>query len=351
MLGEEERSDEKGSFSSASIPKRIAVVLAGGLVNIVFGLLVYFVLATSTGNYITTTIDTVVPNYSAAEAGLQKNDEIIKINGKRVRFKNDLDEEFQKSNGKDIILTIKRNNETKDIILTPNIEEIKTIGIYLGVQDGDISEEIKSIYKDSPAEKAGIKAGDKILSVNKEKIKQDPYKIVDLISQSESNDIYLEVMRDNEIIEFTVKAEVQKSYKIGVILASSENNFIKNVYYAFWDTIDFSLSIVENLKMMFSGKVSTDQLMGPIGISDMVSKTKGIEEFVFMLALISVSLGVTNLLPFPPLDGGKIVVLIIEAIRKKPIKENVEIAIQMIGFFMLIGISIFVTYKDILRIF
>ena len=84
MLGEEERSEEKGSFSKASIPKRIAVVLAGGVVNIVFGLLVYFILVSTSGNYISTTIDTVIPDYAAEEVGLEANDEILKINGKKV---------------------------------------------------------------------------------------------------------------------------------------------------------------------------------------------------------------------------------------------------------------------------
>lgn len=264
MLGEEERSEEEGSFSKASIPKRIAVVLAGGLVNIVFGLLVYFILVSTTGNYITTTIDTVVPNYAATEAGLQTNDEILKIDGKKVRLKSDIDEQIQKSNGEDILLTIKRENETKDITLTPTVEETKAIGIYLGTQDSDMSGEIKSIYQNSPAEKVGIKAGDKIVSVNGEEVNGDPYKIVNLISQSESNDIAIDIMRDNEIMSFNVTAEIQKSYKMGVTFNLAENNFVNNIYYGFWDTVDFSLSIVDNLKMMFSGKVSADQLMGPV---------------------------------------------------------------------------------------
>lgn len=264
MLGEEERSEEEGSFSKASIPKRIAVVLAGGLVNIVFGLLVYFALVSSTGNYITTTIDTVVPNYAATEAGLQANDEILKINGKKVRLKSDMDEQIQKSNGEDILLTIKRENEIKDITLTPTLEETKAIGIYLGTEDSDASGEIKSIYQNSPAEKVGIKAGDKIVSVNGEAVNGDPYKIVNLISQSKSNDITIEAIRDNEIMSFNVTAEIQKSYKMGVTFTLAENNFVNNIYYGFWDTVDFSLSIVDNLKMMFSGKVSADQLMGPV---------------------------------------------------------------------------------------
>ena len=103
--------------------------------------------------------------------------------------------------------------------------------------------------------------------------------------------------------------------------------------------------------MLFRGNISVDQLTGPVGISEAVSKTKGLEEFIYILALISLSLGITNLLPFPPLDGGKIVILLIEGIRRKPIKENTEIVIQMLGFCILIGLSIYVTYNDILRIF
>ena len=102
--------------------------------------------------------------------------------------------------------------------------------------------------------------------------------------------------------------------------------------------------------MLFSGEVGVDQLTGPVGISEVVSKTEGIKEFVYMLALISLSLGVTNLLPFPPLDGGKVVIYLIEAIRKKPMKEKTEINIQMLGFAILIGLTIFVTYHDIIRI-
>ena len=92
-------------------------------------------------------------------------------------------------------------------------------------------------------------------------------------------------------------------------------------------------------------------MMGPVGISDVVSQTHGIVEFVYILALISMSLGVTNLLPFPPLDGGKFVLLLLEAIRRKPLKESTEINIQMLGFALLIGLSVYVTYNDITRIF
>ena len=83
----------------------------------------------------------------------------------------------------------------------------------------------------------------------------------------------------------------------------------------------------------------------------MISKTDGIIEFLQMMALISLSLGVTNLLPIPALDGGKLLILIIEAIRRKPMKEETEINIQILGFAILITLSLYITYNDILRIF
>lgn len=116
-------------------------------------------------------------------------------------------------------------------------------------------------------------------------------------------------------------------------------------------TGEFLGATFEGIAQIFTGKVEAEQLVGVVGISDMVVETNGIREFAYMLAVISVSLGVTNLLPFPPLDGGKILLLIIQAIRRKPFKQNTEIGIQMIGFCLLIGLSIFVTYNDIVRIF
>ena len=91
-------------------------------------------------------------------------------------------------------------------------------------------------------------------------------------------------------------------------------------------------------------------MMGPVGISEVVASTSGLIEFFNMMAIISLSLGVTNLLPIPALDGGKILFLIIEAIRKKPLKQKTEINLQLLGFVFLIGLSILVTYHDITRI-
>lgn len=271
MEGEEERSEVEGSFSKTSIPKRIAIVIAGGLVNIIFGLLLYFILVANLGNFVSQVVETVDERYAAASAGIEVNDEIVKINNKRIRNKSDITEILEKNEEKEVTVTVKRNNELKDIKVLPSKVEVKDTDTY--------------------------------------------------------------------------------TYVLGVQFKIAEKNFINNLYYGFWDTVDFSLSIIDNLKMMFTGKVNVDQLVGPVGISGIVAQTKGIENFIYIVALISLSLGVTNLLPFPPLDGGKVVIYIIEGVRRKPLKETTEASIQMLGFAILIALSIYVTYNDILRIF
>ena len=116
-------------------------------------------------------------------------------------------------------------------------------------------------------------------------------------------------------------------------------------------TWGFSEALVESVKMLFTGQVGADDLTGPVGISELVSKTSGIKEYLYVMSVISVSLGITNLLPIPALDGGKIVLLIIEGIRRKPVSDKIQIQLQLIGFSIIIGLSIFVTYNDIIKIF
>lgn len=129
------------------------------------------------------------------------------------------------------------------------------------------------------------------------------------------------------------------------------NDFQQSIQFAFQKTGGFVGSTFEGLGQLFTGQIGLDQMVGPVGISEIVANTSGVFDFFNMMAIISLSLGITNLLPIPALDGGKIVLLIIEGIRKKKLKQETEIKIQLIGFCFLIMLSIFVTYKDITRLF
>ena len=111
MEGEVESSEQEGSFSKASIPRRIAIVAAGALVNIVFGLMVYFMLMSSTGNYITNVIDSTVDNYAAQQVGIKQGDAIVEFNGNKVKNKYDLNKLMNNNNGEEIKLKINRNDQ------------------------------------------------------------------------------------------------------------------------------------------------------------------------------------------------------------------------------------------------
>lgn len=130
----------------------------------------------------------------------------------------------------------------------------------------------------------------------------------------------------------------------------AKDTIINRISYGAQYTGTFIASIFEGIKMLITGGVSTDQMVGIVGISDIVVQTTGALNYIYLLAVISVSLGVTNLLPIPALDGGKILILLIELIRRKPMKIETEAKIQLLGFSILFALFIFVTYNDILRI-
>ena len=347
MEGEDERSENEGSFSKASIPKRLAIVFAGAVVNIIFGLLVFFILMASTGNYISNEIENTIDGYVAEEIGLQPGDKIVEIEGKKVKSKYDLDEVTKNiTENREISLKIDRNGEIIEYKTKLTEVASKVTGLYL-----DEKGKVITVEKGSVAEKQGIQANDKIIKINNENVNEDITKIVEQIQQKGVGTVLLTIERGDETLNIELTPDHEYSYYLGVNLKIAENTIINHIIYGAVETKEFSLSIIDNLKQLFTGKVGIDQMMGPVGISEAVAKTTGIEDFVYMLALISLSLGVTNLLPIPALDGGKILILLIEAIRRKPLKQETELNIQLLGFSFLIVLSLYVAYNDILRIF
>jgi len=152
------------------------------------------------------------------------------------------------------------------------------------------------------------------------------------------------------IVYFIIVANLgmENADKINVYVEN--NNFLNSICYAADRTKQFGGIMLDSIKTLFTGNLTVDDMMGPVGISEVVASTNGLREFLYIMAVISLSLGVTNLLPIPALDGGKIVLLIIEAIRRKPLKQETEITIQLMGFSILIALSLYVTYNDITRI-
>ena len=346
MEGEDERSEDDRSFSKASIPKRMLIVVAGATVNIVFAIIVYFALISSSGTYVSNVVDETIDGYAAQQIGLQNGDEIIEIDGEKIRSQKDINEVISNSNGKEVNIKINRNDEILEYNIKPTEVPVKTTGIYL-----DDEAKIITVEKGSSSEKAGIQANDKLVKVNNIEINQDPNKAVEAINEKGLNTMLLTIERDGQQIQIELTPDYISTYYLGVNLQLAPDTFWNRCLNGGMQTADFLTSIVDNLKQLFTGQVGVDQMMGPVGISEVIAKTDGVREFFQMMALISLSLGVTNLLPIPALDGGKLLILIIEAIRRKPLKQETEINIQLLGFSILIALSLYVSYNDILRIF
>lgn len=267
MTGEMEKSDQEGAFNNAKLLHRIIIVSAGALVNIIFAIIVYFILMFFANYNVSTVVGEILPEAKENLIGIQINDQILQINDTKIRVKS------------------------------------------------DISKALRDSEKDE--------------------------------------DISVRVKRNNEIINLNVKPTEYTDgvYILGIIMKESSVGFVDRLYNSFFETINFLESIGESLKLLFTGNVGIEQMTGPIGISEIVVKTNGVYNFIYLLCLVSISLGITNLLPIPALDGGRILLLIIEGIRGKALKEEIELGIQSAGFLLLILFSLYVSYKDILRIF
>ncbi|KXO16690.1 RIP metalloprotease RseP [Peptoniphilus sp. GNH] len=209
----------------------------------------------------------------------------------------------------------------------------------------------------SPARDAGLLAGDKIIQIDGKNVNtwED---ITSFIAYKTSNDIELKAMRDGEEIKFnvklnTIKEEGKAERKVIGIMPKNEFNFIKSITNAFATTGNVISSVYKALWTMLNGGFKTTDLSGPLGVISFIGKQskEGITPLIATLGLISANLGVMNLLPLSPLDGGKAVFLLIEAIRGKKVNAKIEEKFSLIGFVALFGLMIYVTiFSDLKRI-
>jgi len=127
MLGEGERSEEEGSFSQINVYKRILILLGGATLNILFGLLVYFILMSCRGNFVGTVIENVEEGYAAETVQLQEGDQIVRVDGRRVRFGRDINRIARNARERELELTIRRDSQTETVLITPTAQEQRVI--------------------------------------------------------------------------------------------------------------------------------------------------------------------------------------------------------------------------------
>lgn len=219
---------------------------------------------------------------------------------------------------------------------------------------------VYEVSPDYPAYSAGIKKGDKILSIDNHKVSS--WSEVQLyIQTSEGNKIDM-VLKGSDgkkrsvslvpnVIEDT---DGKKSYVVGISLdAKRKYGFVDSICYAGETTVSLYKLMLTTIKEIFTGGVSVKDLSGPVGIYTVVdSQSKqGLQSIMYLTAYLCMNIGVINLLPFPAFDGGRVLFLIIEKIRRKPVKAKTEAMVNSIGFMLLMLLMVYVTFNDILRLF
>lgn len=217
------------------------------------------------------------------------------------------------------------------------------------------SSEIEKVISNSPADKAGIQSGDLIIKINENKVK-DIYDINSIISKNQKEEMDFQINRGGNILNLKIKPEYSvenQMYLIG-ITSKLDHSLLKSISLGANRTLEMSKLILKSIKMMFSGSFKMEYLSGPVGVVQLIGSesSKGFLNFLQILGLISVNLGVFNLLPIPALDGGKFLFLLIEALRGKPIDEKIEQGLSLIGISLLFSLMIYVTiFNDIGRLF
>ncbi|MEJ8554441.1 RIP metalloprotease RseP [Tepidibacter sp. Z1-5] len=220
--------------------------------------------------------------------------------------------------------------------------------MYKGVPGTTIENTIDNL----PAQQVGIKQGDKILKINDSSIKNWD-DIRKTVSNSSTNTIKIQVQRDNNVLEYDITPKDENGKKkIGIEPKYEKNKIISSFKYAVDQTFFILGQMIDFLGKAITGNVSKDEVAGPVGIINVVGKAAdaGIINVIFLGGVISINLGLFNLLPIPALDGGRIIFLLIELIRGKKMNPEREGSIHFIGFVALMLLMVFTIYNDVSRI-
>lgn len=217
---------------------------------------------------------------------------------------------------------------------------------------------VGTLIDDAPAKVAGIMVGDEIKSVNGQEVSSST-DITDIISTSKGKEVKVVVNRDDKDVEFNINPVFNKdtqTYIIGITFDRTKN-IVKSFTNAVTTTWDITVQMVEFLGQLVTGRVEggiSNSVAGPVGVIGMVSDAAktGITNLLYLGAVISLNLGIMNLVPFPALDGGRLLLLLIEGLRGgKKLDPSKESMINIVGMSILMAFMLFITYKDILRLF
>ena len=361
MVGEDEDDDSEGSFNNASVWARISVVAAGPIFNFILAF-VFAMIITSVVGYDPARVLQVTEGSPAAQAGLKEGDIIKEFQGRHISIGRDLDSYMALHGLKDeeISLTYERDGKKHDIQFQANSESRYMLG-FTYLSEG--IPEITQVMLNSAMAKAGVMPGDIIREINGTAV-ADSQEIQAYLQEHplDGTEITLGIERDGKVETISAIPQMTKHVDSGFIynIYREKTNFLGVMKYSAVEVRYWVSTTVESLMMLIKGQFSVNDLSGPVGIIDVIgdsyeeAKSEGAMmvwmQMLYWAILLSANLGVMNLLPIPALDGGRLVFLLIESVRKKRLNPNVEGMIHFAGFVLLMMLMVFVMFNDFRRL-
>jgi regulator of sigma E protease len=359
MAGENPDEEPTGSpdeFQSKSVWQRALIAATGPLTNIVLAFIIMplvFMIGTYTEG--PAKVGYVESGSPAESAGFKAGDVIVAINGRNIGDWTKALSLIAVNPNTDLRVTVDREGTRQTLVLRPAAATDLKIGMSGLVPD--MPAEIGKLKPGFPAEKAGLKENDKILAVDGKTV-YHWNQFSSLVRESKGKTINLTIERLGKRMDVSLAArEDGGKYVIGVEpvihMVFKKYGFFESLRLGFDKTLEAIDLTIITLKKLVTLSLSIKTLGGPVMIAQMSGQaaTAGLSAFLSLLAIISISLGILNLLPIPILDGGLILFLVIEAIRKKPVSRKVMEVSQSIGAAILITLIAVVSYNDVMRMF
>ena len=347
-------------FRAKPVWAKIFVITAGVIMNLLLAWLIFWGANFFQGKPITptTTLAYVEDGSAASKSGFISGDKILSVNNKKVTNWEDLRAEvFINTLGENINVKVLRDGKEKALSVNRKlIPEDETKGAYLIPQG--VKPAIGEVVKDSPAEKSGIKAGDILLAIN-DKALYSAQQATNIISLNKDKELKVTIERDKTQKDIYVTPGSDS--KIGVLISTvfmgktemRKYGAFESVYYGWKDIEKMTNLTFSMIGKVFTGNVEFKKAFGgPIKIAQIAAKSadSGISSFLYFLALLSLSLAILNIMPFPVLDGGHLVMIIVEAVIKREIPIKIKMVIQNTGLVLLLLLMAFIIYNDIISL-
>ena len=354
------KEPEPYEFRSKPMWQKIFVITAGVFMNFMLAWIVFW-----GGNFFqeravfnTTTIASVADGSAADSAGFETNDKIISVNGETVKDWEDLIATlFIHSLGEDVNIVVERNGTEKTLLVPRSLIPDYESQVDFILPEGTVTS-IGQVLENAPAMNAGLKAGDIFLKINNTPV-ISRLQVTRIIKSNPQTEIPISIKRGVDTL--TLAVTPGKDGMIGISITSqfegdviySSYGFFESIYRGLVDIVNYTDLTFNMLGKVFTGKVEFGKAFGgPVKIAQYAAKTAdvGISSFLYFLALLSLSLAIINIMPFPVLDGGHLLIIIIEGIAKREIPIKIKIAIQNTGLVILLLLMAFIIYNDILSL-